>query len=1224
MRLLAKERFLTMNLIQRVVTFALVWSGVTSAYAKEPVLEFLGGLRQRGYYDIAINYLDQVENDATLDPEVRAVLPYERAQTLLQSASQLRNLDDQRKQLNAAQAAFEKFLSDSPEHALAGEANTARGRILIDNARVEIFDGNKPSNTSSREVFMENAREMVRQARIIFHMSVDQHEKSYKSFPSFIDETENKEQYAARAEAESKYIYAKLDLAKCKYWEAQTYAKNSTANKKLLTEAALEFEKIYEQHRTQAGGLYARMMQGKSFEEQDEIRIALGIYEEFLGHEGSSELLRNLKDMALHYRLICLNHEQRNDYKLVVIEAEEWLRAARSRSRTTVGLGIQWELSRALEQLGADRSIPEPQRRNHLTEALNIARLIARYPGELKTPAAGMIQRLMKALDRDPSDPKDFDGAYVNAGQLYEEVSALNLAINQAKDSGKMSEALEKQNAKIAVAAEMTRLYDLALKFADAESNRDMVNLARLRLAYGYLLQEKYFEAAAAAQFLMDKFGKEFPEAAPEAGFIAMTAFDYAYSESKGSDRSFEAEQVTAIAEKLAQRWPESGRANDARNAVAKIHFYDGDLVKAAEWWEQVPSGSSDYPAYQIRAGKAYWRLYNLEAAKPEEERASAEELQNWKQKAIERFATGISESEKVIPEDKPLPDEVVGAKVALASIRNMDGLYETPEGGPTGALDLLTAGPHSVLKSVEVAEGEKRPIDPLAAKSREMASFAYQQLLRTYIGMKKLDEARTARQQLESLAGDGDAAALTQIFVDFGRELQQELDRLKAAGDEARLAEVRDGFEAFLNDLSSREDGQTYYSMLWIAETYASLGEGSRDNQQKEEEFFAKASDMYQQILSKAAKDPKFVGDQQQVLATKLRLVTTLRKKPDFPAAEKIILEILKQSPNSPDAQFEAAQLYQEWGAAGGADALSHFETSIAGNKAESLWGWAYTAQALQRALYSNKEERFAKLHSDARYNLAEAEYEFGQAHLDDEKATEHLRRAQAAISGFQRISARWSDEEYDRFNDLYRKVLTALGSPVVSLPRDIDQVVETPTAVQQTAQSQPSTDSSPESETEADTTGSNALLIIVMLLVGGGAVAGLYFMAVGQNKRRYAKYKSADGAAPRPVASTQPVEQINFGNIDIPEPGPTSAMPAIQVASPAKSSTRSAKPTSQKARPAPEAAAPEKKKRSLTEEEIKKIKAARAAKAAQQQQAADPNAPKKKRPPKPPSTEA
>ena len=73
-----------------------------------------------------------------------------------------------------------------------------------------------------------------------------------------------------RKRAEAVYMRSQYDLALCTYEDAQTWDRGSENYKKLLTGASKQFEAIHTRYRSQVLGLYARMWQGKSFEEQDE------------------------------------------------------------------------------------------------------------------------------------------------------------------------------------------------------------------------------------------------------------------------------------------------------------------------------------------------------------------------------------------------------------------------------------------------------------------------------------------------------------------------------------------------------------------------------------------------------------------------------------------------------------------------------------------------------------------------------------------------------------------------------------------------------------------------------------------------------------------------------------------------------------------------------------------------------------------------------------------
>ncbi|MCA9033203.1 MAG: hypothetical protein KDA66_20460, partial [Planctomycetaceae bacterium] len=146
---------------------------------------------------------------------------------------------------------------------------------------------------------------------------------------------------------------------------------------------------------------------GKCFEEMGDVRIALGIYEELLGHEGQSPTLLNLHDRALHYRLICLNRDARKDYKLVQLEAEKWLETAEARSSSAAGLGIRWELCLALESLGSSRTTEEAERTAYLEWALEHAETLNHESDTYKAATSALIDRIQQKLDGKQPEDKD-------------------------------------------------------------------------------------------------------------------------------------------------------------------------------------------------------------------------------------------------------------------------------------------------------------------------------------------------------------------------------------------------------------------------------------------------------------------------------------------------------------------------------------------------------------------------------------------------------------------------------------------------------------------------------------------------------------------------------------------------------------------------------------------------------------------------------------------------
>jgi hypothetical protein len=1101
--------------------------------AAEPVQPFVQGLRDRGYFDIALQYLDQLEQKSSLGPETRELIPFERAQTLLASARDQNSADSQRQQLDAAEAAFQQFSKASPNHPLAAQANTWRGRILFEKARVEIFESEDPGRSSERQAFHDKARNLLTEARTVFDAAAKQYKSAFDKFPSFIPEGETG-RIEERARAENLYIEVLFDYRKCNYWEARTFDKDSPERTSALQKATNEFEEMFNQYRSNTGGKLARLWQGKCLEEQDQITEALGVYEDLLTITPDNAIRALLYDQALRFKLICLNHEKKKDYPLVVTLADEWLATAKGRTRSEIGNGVQWERCRSLESIGGDRERPESERIPALNQALAAARVLARTSGEFKAPANGMIQRLLLSLNRNSDDPTDFDAAFGMAGKLSDDIRALSSQVSAAQAGNRPDEVKTKTAELKTAAAEMTRLCDMALKLAKPNTDTKLIDRANVLLAYGYLLNDQLLEAAAVGDFLLRGLADRSPDSAKNAGFIAMAAFDRAWSKAPKGQRDFESRQLVAVATRLEQKFPESDQANDARQTVARVMWDERKLEGAAAWWNKVPAGSTHYASAQLGAGQAFWGYYTTQINLPADKRPNAAQLSEWKVAAIRHLEAGIAERGRTTPADRPAPDDLVRGKATLAQIRNLEGIYRTVD-KTAGAIELLTQEPHSVLSGVALPLGETdRPKTPGHPKSRAMASFAYQQLLKAQIGVKDLDAARDARQELEKVAGSEDADALTQVFVEFGRELENELNQLKAAGETDRATEVREGFEAFLTDLLGRQDGQNFSSLFWIAETFTSLGESTSDDPSRATKFFSQAGDAYQKIVDNTKSDSAF-AQPDQLLYTRMRLVNCKRVQGDFAGGEQVIQELLKdkKGSDSPNVQMAAASLYQAWGASSEPDAWKKYQIAIQGTKSPPMWGWGQTALRLQRALRNKPDPKIEAMEFEARYNLGRTQLALAKQQSTPADRDKTLNRAKMDLETFARISKGLPPEEETRFTSLYNDIQKEIGELPTALPVGIGAVAAAKPEVANGAAQKPAAAApvvDPAEETNAPQSKTNVGLIVLLALAGIAAVGGILFFSMRKPPDKYASRRAAAAqqvpapAAPKPAATSPP----------------------------------------------------------------------------------------------------
>ncbi len=173
------------------------------ASAEELHEPFLEGLRDRGYYDYALYYLDTLEQRTDIPNEIKQVIPYQRAVTLLAGASSINNPEQRDEQLDRAVAQLEAFTRANPNHALAGNANTELARILIEKARVKIWESESPANKDNNEKYRLEARGLLTKAREIFQKAHDQHKAAFDQFPKFIPPEEDEQLQPPEAKRKS-------------------------------------------------------------------------------------------------------------------------------------------------------------------------------------------------------------------------------------------------------------------------------------------------------------------------------------------------------------------------------------------------------------------------------------------------------------------------------------------------------------------------------------------------------------------------------------------------------------------------------------------------------------------------------------------------------------------------------------------------------------------------------------------------------------------------------------------------------------------------------------------------------------------------------------------------------------------------------------------------------------------------------------------------------------
>lgn len=1094
--------------IHGLVAAALLACLALPAVAAEPYLDFVAGLRDRNLHDIAVEFLEKAEADPNCPAGVKEIIPYEKAMTLMEGAKYVKNLEQQTKQLDQAEAFLEQFAKASPNHPKAAQANTDRANISLGKARVEVQQARSPANAGTKAQFQTKAREYVGKARAIFQAAHDQHEAAWKKFPSFIEQSKDKEQYEQRREAEIKYIKAQLDLALSTYELAQTYDAGSADYNATLTKAADEFRVMHEKYRTQVGGLYARMWQAKCFEEQEDLPKAMGIYKELLEHPNDSQAMQNLQNQVTHFRLICLNHDKRKDYLLVVQEAGEWLLHHKALSRTNIGLGIRYERARANEALGTKRELSEAEQQKFLSAALTDAKEINRFGGQYKDPTTVMIQKL-SALTRKGKDtrPKDFDTALGLGRTMAKQIKEIQDSLAGARATRKPKEEITKLELELdkhlTETADMLRL---ALDLAEPNTEVGQVNAARYYLAFVYYYMKQSYEAAILGEFVARRYPEDDPQVAQDMAYIAMSAWQQAYYALK-KEESHDAEmaQMIRICNLITKNWPEGDNANEARMNLGKVYKDAVQPVEAGKWYGQVPETSKDYADAQINAGQAYWTAWLNAMTIPADQRPPATDLDAWTAAAEKHLRTGIEKLRAGVPMDGNPPDAMVAAQVSLSQIMNATSRF-------ADSVKILVTDAHPVVKSIDIKEGETR--GDKGVKGKPFYILTYTILLRAYVGTQEIDKALAVMNKLEAVAGGPQSRGIVAIYEKLGEVLEEEIKQRKAKGGQG-LAELQASFNKFLDELYKRRDTMSYGGLRWIGQTYQSLGNGLKEDKAASTDYFTKAESAYNEILAKAEKgtaeeDTKYKASGAPDLI-RIQIVMCRRQLQKFDEAFELIGKVLDAKPRMLEAQMEAAYVFQDWGFSGQGDSFKKLMEAIKGTKTlerkVAVWGWAVMVAQLQKTLEKGaggpdgkaRMEDWKKKHLEAGYNQALCYLGYGKAQSSSEARSKEVGMAKKSIEAYVRVTADVPEDWWTKYDALYKDIQKEQNPAATPVALARPEVIEAPEPV---AGPPEDTDKPPEptkkpEATKAEAGGGMGMVIgaIVVLLLGGGAVAFFMF---------------------------------------------------------------------------------------------------------------------------------
>lgn len=1018
--------------------------------AAEPAGEFLQGLRERGYYDEAIDYLDRLESSRQAPSEFLLRLPLERASLFVDAARNQADSARREELLDQAEAVLSRYLADGRSGSLERSASKqlaflmqARGKLKVDSAR-----RSQPPDAE----LLRQARQHYESAKSLFANRETRAAQELAKMPKLLDPKTQAAEIAEREELRTTVGESRLFAAGVTEEMAETEATGSPGFKNALRSAADAYGKIHNDYRRRIIGQYALLYQARCLARLGDHIKALVHCTELLDYSDPPPEFRDLQTQALVVAAQCWLDPSQKQHRQVIERVTRWVdQADRSELQQQHGLTLRYLLAQAYVALASELASaggPTNEISRAQANARRAAEFVARFTSEHQQGARKLLADLGADDHRGgSSSPETFDEARRAGQQAFDaarsaadRLAELEKSASQEKNASqvKNASARSQAEAELAKAAKQrdeaysaaARLLGLALHLAAEEgapspARIEEVNGVRHQLAFAKYQLGEWYDAAVIGSFLAERYPQT--AGARPAAKLALLSYLKLYRQA-GAQNEIEKRRLAEVCERIARLWPDQPEAAEALATLIPFAIEKGQLDQARDFLARIPEQSSLRTNAELKVGQALWAAYvegvqARDAASPQgsqtdpagDEPPSEEKLHEFKSQAEQILTAGLARMERQATPDASAPTARLFLAQILVDTGRADQAIAMLEDSAGGALTLI----------------EKK--DPAA--SGGFAIDAYQTALRAYLSRlpsatpaeadRLMAKARQVMHALQQQAGDEQKRKLIERYYALARDLQRQL----AIAPPEQRPLLSKGFETFLDQVGKEtSDLNTLY---WVGETFFGMGEkfsdpGARPGPDATR-YFASAVAAYQRVLDKGDKDPGWLPDEMRSHVL-VRLALAHRRGMAFKKAIDIHHQLLSGSEEANrllDIQMEAARTYQDWARHGKAElyTLAMFGARPDSQKRNVIWGWGRLSQA------TAGKDRFSPEFHEARYNLARCRYEFAMRQPAS-KRQPLLEAAKKDITVTQRLYPEMGGQAWRRrYDELLKLIQRQLG---------------------------------------------------------------------------------------------------------------------------------------------------------------------------------------------------
>lgn len=970
--------------------------------AEEPAAKFLERLKEEGYYDQALKYLEISSQRNRLPESMKGDIGLEKVMLLQLSLAEVRTTKDLDAKLAQVEQGYKEFLAASPEHPRRGETLLKladlyldRGTKLLEDSKE---DARKPELAQKAQEQRDRARGSLQQAVDTYTATIDSLRPTLEQMQGANVKPNETDRLALREKLQREYRQAQILQAIGIKLSAETFDANTPDWKQRLEDAEKKLGDVADKSSKQAGAKYLSLLnRGRVQALLGQVDAARETLKRVAENEDAG-IFRTWRIQAVADIVRMDSSPASGKYEAAIMVGEEQLKLGDFREREKP----EWQdlqLAVAEARLAwaktLDPKAEEAKVRNIRREAREVLQNLAKKNGRAGNVAKEYLKDLGIEVKGNTEDTK-----LPEVNNFTEATKAGRMRLDRAEEGEQTIELLEKQlksapEAEIKgmedqiklVQADIDRdrnqaieLYDRALRLYRDEDSREDLLQARFLQAYLHLRLQKYWETFALADTVIRS--AKGTETAQKAGSFALASLGQLIDSAPAERQGALIGQLERLANYLRETAPGSPEGEQALDILVSLALREKDFDKAEKYIGLKQSGGGKN-AFLL--GRILWAEYRkamyahrqakTEATPAEEAmRQRAEKLLTdaWGGLAPEQFANGTLEG----------TNDLVGLYLQGGRLDDALRVINEPSKG-------------AVAQSKGIAEIQPSlQLDTYRLNLQAMVQSAGQG--RSELTAEQVDESIRVMKELSDKTGD--TTMLSKSLQNLAAELQGQLETSKNPEQQAKLANcfkiLIDQLTGVSSDPGVIESGGA--AMIVLAsnlEKVPALASKATEMMAIAEKAYTKLSQMPPAELEKIKRKPEELM---------LKLAMTKRGAGKYEEANKLLVEALTKNQNNITVQIEAAKNLQQWAAGKDVEKLkmAMLGAEPQANKKKLVWGWGQIAQTTVR--FPNFQKEFF----EARLNIAKC-----RAMIADNSGSEKQKLYDAAIADITQTYSRFPE---------------------------------------------------------------------------------------------------------------------------------------------------------------------------------------------------------------------